>query len=107
MKTTPSTTRSRRVLSPEAAYDQYERQVRESKRLRKKTSDPHPDSPPTATFGFRPVDEWEQDCFQWRGMVLTGRYAHWCMEWDDLPVDETCPEWPCNCGIVEDVDAGE
>lgn len=38
------------------------------------------------------------DSLHWRGRVLTGRHAHWCVEWDDLPIDETCPEWPCGCG---------
>jgi hypothetical protein len=41
----------------------------------------------------------------WRGVVLTGKYAHWCDEWDGLPIDETCEEWPCGCGIKEHVDA--
>lgn len=47
---------------------------------------------------FTPSTEWEADCLKWRGHVLTGRYAHWCGEYDDLPVDETCEnEWPCAC----------
>ena len=41
--------------------------------------------------------EWTRDSQHWRGKVLTGRYRHWCMNWDCLPVDETCPEWPCGC----------
>jgi hypothetical protein len=41
--------------------------------------------------------EWEQECLKWRGRVLTGRYAHYCFDWDGLPVDETCPEWDCGC----------
>jgi hypothetical protein len=47
---------------------------------------------------------WQQDCETWRGQVLVGRYVHWCAVWDYLPMDETCPEWPCQCGIVEEVD---
>lgn len=44
--------------------------------------------------------EWVEDCLKWRGKVLTGVYAHWCFEFDDLPVDETCfGEWPCGCSI--------
>jgi hypothetical protein len=39
--------------------------------------------------------EWVNDCERWRGRVLTGKYAHWCHDWDGLPVDETCPEWSC------------
>jgi hypothetical protein len=42
---------------------------------------------------------WVQDCLHWRGVVLTGGHQHWCDEWDGLPMDDTCPEWPCNCGI--------
>jgi hypothetical protein len=40
-------------------------------------------------------DEWIKNCEHWHGKVLTGRYAHYCYEWDDLPVDETCPEFEC------------
>jgi hypothetical protein len=50
---------------------------------------------------------WRDDCLEWRGRILEGRYAHWCPEWDDLPVDETCDEWPCDCGIQEIVDERE
>lgn len=42
-------------------------------------------------------NEWQQDCLKWRGKVLTGKYAHWCYGYDFLPVDETTPEWPCEC----------
>ncbi len=41
--------------------------------------------------------DWVNDCLFWRGRVLMGRFAHWCDEWDGLPVDETMPEWPCGC----------
>ena len=40
---------------------------------------------------------WEVDCLHWRGRVLTGKHAHWCDAYDQLPVDETTPEWPCGC----------
>lgn len=26
---------------------------------------------------------------------LTGKYKHYCLDWDGLPVDETCPEFEC------------
>lgn len=26
---------------------------------------------------------------------LTGVYAHYCYDWDELPIDETCPEFAC------------
>ena len=42
-----------------------------------------------------------EDCIRWRGRVLNGDYAHWCPDWDGLPIDETCNEWPCNCGYKE------
>jgi len=42
-------------------------------------------------------NEWEEDCVHWRGRVLTGKYRHWCHDWDGLPIDETCDEWPCLC----------
>lgn len=41
--------------------------------------------------------EWEELCMRYRGKVLTGVHAHACWDWDDLPIDETCPEWPCIC----------
>lgn len=41
--------------------------------------------------------EWLVDCKRYRGHTLTGHYRHWCMDWDGLPVDETCIEWPCGC----------
>lgn len=58
--------------------------------------------------------EWQLDCLRWRGNMLTGNFAHWCAEWDGLPVDETCSwwirdpqdgtefhagEWPCGCYV--------
>lgn len=44
--------------------------------------------------------EWIEDCLKWRGRVLTGKFGHWCYDWDGLPVDETSSEWPCNCKIL-------
>jgi len=41
--------------------------------------------------------EWIEDCLYWLGVVLTGTYAHWCDDYDGLPVDETSHEWPCAC----------
>lgn len=45
--------------------------------------------------------DWILDCDKWRGRLLTGGAAHWCPEWDDLPVDETCFEWPCRCSFAD------
>lgn len=43
-------------------------------------------------------EDWKADCLRWRGKVLTGRQAHWCPDWDFLPVDETTLEINgCNC----------
>lgn len=39
----------------------------------------------------------ERDSLRWRGRVLDGQFAHWCEDWDGLPVDETTCEWPCPC----------
>lgn len=55
-------------------------------------SDPLPPVAPVRSWA-----EWEHDCLHWRGLVLEGQYAHWCPQWNDLPMDETCPEWPCTC----------
>ena len=40
---------------------------------------------------------WIEDCMKWRKRILVGLYKHWCFGWDELPVDETCHEWPCEC----------
>ncbi len=45
----------------------------------------------------QPHQEWIDDCEKWRGRLLEGKWAHWCADWDGLPIDETCPEWPCAC----------
>lgn len=42
-------------------------------------------------------DDWDNDCIKWRGIILCGKYRHWCNDWDGLPMDETCKEWPCAC----------
>lgn len=42
-------------------------------------------------------EDWIEDCLHWRGKVLTGKYGHWCPEWDYLPIDETCEEWGICC----------
>lgn len=44
-------------------------------------------------------EQWAADCLKWRGSILAGVHGHWCPEWDDLPIDETCREWPCQCQI--------
>jgi len=42
--------------------------------------------------------EWIEECMRFHGRVLVGKYAHWCYDWDELPIDETCEEFKCcNC----------
>jgi len=38
---------------------------------------------------------WDADCMRERGRHLRGRFAHYCPEWDGLPVDESTPEFKC------------
>lgn len=47
------------------------------------------------TAGPQPSSEWAADCMLWRKRILTGSKAHWCSDWDGLPVDETTPEFEC------------
>lgn len=43
-------------------------------------------------------EDWEKDCQKYHGRVLTGNYAHYCYDWDSLPIDESLPEWEtCIC----------
>lgn len=44
--------------------------------------------------------EWNEDAIRWRGSIMTGLHAHWCVDWDGLPIDETSLEYPCAC--IED-----
>lgn len=55
------------------------------------------------------MTEWEEWCLKERGRVLTGTYAHFCIDWDGLTMDETCDgEWPCICksDIDDQIDLG-
>lgn len=47
------------------------------------------------------TDEFKRDSMKWRGVVLTGEFAHWCYDWDGLPVDETCDEFTCCSDVNE------
>jgi len=54
--------------------------------------------------------DWIEDCVRWRGTVLRGFYAHWCHDWDCLPVDENTPEMDCCCcfdEVLKDFRKGE
>lgn len=47
--------------------------------------------------------EWIDDCLRFHGIVLDGDFVHWCSEWDDLPIDETLPEFEfCICYTQEE-----
>jgi hypothetical protein len=50
-----------------------------------------------------PSQDWIDDSLRWRGTILTGEYAHWCPDWDYLPIDETSSEWPCPCCMSDGV----
>ncbi len=44
------------------------------------------------------MTEFEKDCIHHHGRILTGKYKHYCAEWDMLPLDETCHEYKhCIC----------
>jgi hypothetical protein len=46
--------------------------------------------------------EWHEDCMKWWGCILVGEKGHWCWDWDELPIDETCKEFEfCHCFNVE------
>lgn len=39
---------------------------------------------------------------------LTGKFLHYCDEWDFDLIDETCPEWLCcNCYSDEEIKSGK
>lgn len=47
----------------------------------------------------RTARDWDNDCLLFWGKVLTGGDAHWCHDWDGLPIDNTCKEYEfCHCG---------
>ena len=48
-----------------------------------------------------PSQAFIEDSLRYRGRALRGVYVHWCPDWDDLPMDESCVEWPCGCGFKE------
>lgn len=43
-------------------------------------------------------DKWIRDCMRWHGRVLTGKFAHWCEDWDGWPMDADMIEFAtCSC----------
>jgi len=46
-------------------------------------------------INFGPATDWAEDCMACYGQILLGKYAHFCYEFDGLPIDETCREFLC------------
>ena len=43
-------------------------------------------------------EEWLEVSVRYNGRPLVGKYRHFCNDWDDLPIDETCEEFSgCTC----------
>lgn len=43
-------------------------------------------------------EDWKEQCLHWHGIILTGDYCHYCVDWNGLPIDENCMEWNgCVC----------
>jgi hypothetical protein len=38
---------------------------------------------------------WKGEMQKWRGRSWRGPDAHWCYDWDELPVDAFTPEYDC------------
>jgi hypothetical protein len=49
---------------------------------------------------------WLDDCEKWIGRPLVGSKAHWCHNWDGLPIDETTKEFEC-CTCWEEPSDGK
>lgn len=47
------------------------------------------------------MTEFEKACIEERGRILTGKFAHFCFDWDEMTVDETtpCEFESCHCPI--------
>lgn len=49
---------------------------------------------------YATADDFDRDCLDMYGKVLTGKLKHYCRDWDYLPIDETCPEiHACKCDL--------
>ena len=57
-------------------------------------------------FGPEPEwgTNWDYDSYRYFGRILRGKYAHYCLCWDELPIDETCVEF-CACECYNDEEA--
>lgn len=57
-----------------------------------------PNNPPTPD-----EEEFAVEWRKFRGDDKPRRFAHYCYDWDGLPVDENCDEWTsCYCGFVDE-----
>lgn len=44
------------------------------------------------------IGEFNNDCLELYGELLTGANKHYCIDFDYLPIDDTCPEFEfCTC----------
>ena len=44
------------------------------------------------------MNQFDEDCKHFYGKPLTGKYKHYCPDFDYLPIDETCSEFEyCLC----------
>ena len=49
------------------------------------------------------MTEFEQDCIEHYGKILTGKFKHYCCGFDYLPIDETCFEFElCLCDFGDE-----
>jgi hypothetical protein len=53
------------------------------------------------------MNQFEEDCKHFYGKPLTGKYKHYCPDFDYLPIDETCSEFEyCLCEWEENERTG-
>ena len=50
------------------------------------------------------ADDWAVESEAFHGHVLRGKHSHWCVDWDDLPIDESCHEYHLDQAIPEVTD---
>lgn len=49
-----------------------------------------------------PSQDWIDDCNHFHGILLTGKYSHWCPDFDYLPIDETTHYFEyCKCELED------
>ena len=64
---------------------------------------PHCITAPVNSYEVLDTDtEFDIETLKFYGHRLTGKYKHYCCEWDFLPIDETVPEFEaCTCEFEE------